>query len=66
VEGLFDIVLRTEIDQDGHWFRTQSNGNDTVKSPEEMFPDRIPNDLALVDKAIREYYGMAEKETEEK
>lgn len=66
VEGLFDIVLRTEITQEGYFFRTQSNGNDTVKSPEEMFPERIPNDLALVDRTIREYYGFAEKkETEE-
>lgn len=66
VEGLFDIVLRTEITQEGYFFRTQSNGNDTVKSPEEMFPERIPNDLALVDRSIREYYGIAEKyETEE-
>lgn len=64
VEGLFDIVLRTEIDQEGHWFRTQSNGNDTVKSPEEMFPDKVPNDLALVDRAIREYYGMTENKEE--
>ena len=58
VEGCFDIVLRTEIDAEGHWFRTQSTGYDTTKSPEEMFPDRIPNDLALVDRTIREYYGM--------
>lgn len=58
VEGLFDIVLRTEITQEGYFFRTQSNGNDTVKSPEEMFPEIIPNDLALVDRTIREYYGM--------
>lgn len=70
VEGCFDIVLRTEIDTEGHWFRTQSNGYDTTKSPEEMFPDKIPNDLALVDKTIREYYGMEAitktKKTEEK
>ena len=58
VEGLFDIVLRTEIDSEGHWFRTQSNGYDTVKSPYEMFPEKIPNDLAVVDAAIREYYGF--------
>jgi len=58
VEGLFDIVLRTEIDSEGHWLRTQSNGQDTVKSPEDMFPIRIPNDLALVDRMIRDYYGM--------
>ena len=58
VEGLFDIVLRTEISQDGHFFRTQSNGSDTVKSPEDMFPEKIPNDLALVDSVIREYYNL--------
>jgi hypothetical protein len=58
VEGLFDIVLRTEIDSEGHWFRTQSDGYDTVKSPYEMFPERIPNDLAVVDTATREYYGF--------
>jgi hypothetical protein len=58
VEGLFDIVLRTEIDSEGHWFRTQSNGYDTVKSPYEMFLEKIPNDLAVVDAAIREYYGF--------
>lgn len=58
VEGLFDIVLRTQVDPDGHWFITQSNGYDTVKSPEEMFEQKIPNDLEIVDKTIREYYGM--------
>ena len=59
VEGLFDIVLRTQVDADGHWFLTQSNGQDTVKTPEGMFADvKIPNDLAAVDKSIRAYYGM--------
>ena len=61
VEGLFDIVLRTAVDPEGHWFLTQTNGYDTVKTPEDMFPQsRIPNDLAAVDKAIRDYYGMEE------
>lgn len=59
VEGLFDIVIRASTDPDGHWFLTQSNGQDTVKTPEEMFKDaKIPNDLAMVDKTIREYYGI--------
>ena len=65
VEGLFDIVLRTEITPDGHFFRTQSNGGDTVKSPEEMFDLKIPNDLEMVDKTIREYYGMIKTEKTE-
>ena len=62
VEGCFDIVLMTERNQDGWWFRTHSAGNDPVKTPMEMFDDDlIPNDLAIVDKAVREYYGMEEK-----
>jgi hypothetical protein len=61
VEGLFDIVLRTAVTPEGHVFLTQSTGSDTVKTPEEMFPEnQIPNDLAVVDKAIRTYYGMEE------
>ena len=58
VEGLFDIVLRTQVDPEGHWFLTQTNGQDTVKSPEEMFDQKISNDLAMVDEVIRKYYGM--------
>lgn len=59
VEGCFDIVLMTERNQDGWWFRTQTSGSDPVKTPMEMFADElIPNDLAIVDKAVREYYGM--------
>jgi len=61
VEGCFDIVLMTERNQDGWWFRTHSAGNDPVKTPIDMFKDDlIPNDLALVEKAIREYYGTGE------
>ena len=58
LEGCFDIVLHARTDGQEHWFSTQSDGTDTAKSPEEMFEARIPNDLAFVDKTIREYYGM--------
>ena len=66
VEGLFDIVLRTSVEADGHWFLTQSNGYDTVKSPEDMFPEKVPNDLSIVDKTIREYYGLEPGNKKEK
>ena len=60
VEGCFDIVLMTEHNGDGWWFRTHTGGNDPVKTPEDMFEDDlIPNDLALVDRTVREYYGLA-------
>ena len=59
VEGCFDIVLMTERNQDGWWLRTSSTGNDPVKAPIDMFKDElIPNDLAIVDSTIREYYGL--------
>ena len=58
LEGCFDIVLHARTDGQEHWFNTQSDGTDTAKSPEEMFEPKIPNDLAFVDKTIREYYGM--------
>ena len=63
VEGLFDIVLRTQIENGEHFFLTQSDGFDTVKSPEEMFEKKIPNDLAEVDRLIREYYGLDDEPT---
>jgi hypothetical protein len=54
VEGCFDIVLYCQ----DHKFFTQSNGQSTAKSPEDLFELEIPNDLKFVDSKIREYYGM--------
>lgn len=56
VEGCFDIVIYCQ----DHKFFTQSNGQSTAKTPEDMFPLEIPNDLKLVDDAIRDYYGLKE------
>lgn len=61
VEGCFDIVLYC---QDQKFF-TQSNGQSVAKTPEGMFELEIPNDLKLVDTAIREYYGMTKNEGRE-
>lgn len=54
VEGCFDIVLYCQ----DHKFFTQANGMSSAKTPEDMFPLEIPNDLKAVDRTIREYYGM--------
>lgn len=64
LEGLFTIVLLAETDGKEHWFTTQSDGFTTAKSPMEMFPVKIENDLKNIDYIIREYYGL--KESEEK
>lgn len=61
IEGLFDVVIYCA----DHKFYTQANEISTAKTPEEMFSDlEIPNDLALVDKAIRDYWNLNEEEAE--
>lgn len=59
IEGLLTIVMRTKVINGQYLFSTQNNGSDTVKTPIDMFSDEhIPNDLAAVDSAITEYYGL--------
>lgn len=59
IEGMFTTVLRTKVEGGRYLFATQTNGNDTVKSPLGLFEDTtISNDLAAVDKAICDYYGI--------
>ncbi len=59
LEGLFSVVLLAGTDGTDYWFETQNDGHTTVKSPMGMFEDkRIPNDLAAVDAAIREYWRL--------
>ena len=58
VEGLFAIVLYCTTDGISHNFITQSDGRTTAKSPMEMFPQVIDNDLKFVDDEIRKYYEL--------
>lgn len=66
VEGLFSIVLYCLADDEGHKFITQSDGKSTAKSPMDMFPPIIDNDLKFVDQTIREYYELNAKKQEDK
>lgn len=60
LEGLFSVVLMAETDGERYWFRTKTNGSDTVKSPMGMFEDtQIDNDLKIVDQAIRDYWELS-------
>lgn len=62
-EGLFTIVMRAGVDEGKNYFSTKNSGADTVKTPADMFEDeRIPNDLAVVDSAIVDYYGITQTE----
>lgn len=59
LEGRFTIVLKTVVQDKRYLFATQNNGQDTVKAPMGMFESAlIDNDLAMVDKTIREYYNI--------
>lgn len=60
LEGLFTVVLMAQpkVDPNGnieYGFITKNDGNTTVKSPEGMFDDFIPNDLEFVRKKILEF-----------
>lgn len=68
VEGLYTTVLRATNESGKFQFQTATMGNDIVKAPIGMFEDTyIDNDLAIVDKAICEYYEInTEKKDEEK
>lgn len=61
VEGLVTIVLRTQVINGQYVFSTKNNGQDTTKSPLELFADEhIPNDLKAVDDAIVGYYDLTQ------
>ena len=65
LEGLFAIVLMCHTDGKKHVFITQSDGLTTAKSPMDMFPSEIDNDLKAVDTAIREYYNLKGNEQDD-
>ena len=61
LEGLFSIVLFGKIkkNKDGeirHVFETRNNGENTCKTPKDMFSEfEVANDLAVVRQAILDY-----------
>lgn len=61
LEGMFTIVLKTNVTDGQYSFLTQNSGHDTVKSPIGLFPSyAIDNDLNYVDEKIRNYYELGE------
>ena len=57
-EGLFTIVIGAEKDSDGNYFTATNNGRNTLKAPEGLFDEREPNDIAVIDKKIVEFYNI--------
>jgi hypothetical protein len=64
LEGISAIVLFAELhaeaDKRIYYLATQSNGYTTAKSPYNMFPGKISNDLSIISRRIDEYYSDVE------
>lgn len=59
IEGLFTICLRSFKDDNGFFFKTQTDGFDVSKTPFGMFKNTsVPNDLKKIDEIIREFYEI--------
>lgn len=66
LEGMFTIVLKTNVSDGQYAFLTQNSGKDTVKSPIGLFDSyAIDNDLKYVDDKVRNYYELGEFLTDE-
>lgn len=57
IEGMVTIVLHALIIDGHHKFLTNHEANYLAKSPMDMFPKLIDNDLALVKKYVTDYYN---------
>jgi hypothetical protein len=60
LEGLFTVVLMAYSYKDSensmkYVFVTNSNGTNTCKSPEGMFPMTVPNDLKAILEKFNQY-----------
>lgn len=62
-EGMVSVVLKSIVSDGKYMFATQTDGNDTCKSPIGLFDTKyIDNDTKYVDSAIRCYYGFVDAE----
>lgn len=57
IEGMYSMVLQTELTDGNYSFITQGDARHIAKSPMGMFENRnIPNDLAFVKQKMTNYY----------
>lgn len=58
IEGACPIVIQSTIKDGRHVFVTKGDGFNAAKSPIDMLPDVMDNDLKQVDAAIRGYWEL--------
>lgn len=60
IEGMYAIVLQTQLANGSYSFITQGDARHIAKSPMGMFETKeIPNDLNFVKQKMHEYFGEA-------
>jgi len=58
IEGMYAMVLQTELTDGNYHFITQGDARHIAKSPMGLFSTRnIPNDLAFVKEEMKKYYN---------
>lgn len=66
-EGIVTICLRCMSKDGKHYFKATTGSDDITKAPEDLFEEEeFENNLKFVDSKIREFYGIENKEAEEK
>lgn len=66
IEGHFSYVFHTVVSDGSYRFLTNNDGLHMAKTPLEMFPNMIPNDMQLIADTIREYeYGELNEPSED-
>lgn len=66
IEALFNEVIYAKNDNGKYIFIVHNDGSNTAKTPMRMFDeDEIENDLKIVDRKVREYYGIQTNKKEE-
>lgn len=63
LEGRFTYVFHSIITDSGYFFLTNNDGIHMAKSPMDMFPMKIENDLLMIVEMINEYENTDEEET---
>lgn len=59
IEGACPVVIDCRVVDGRHVFVTVNDGTNLAKAPVDSLPDVMDNDLAEVDRLLRDYWGLA-------
>lgn len=59
IEGACPVVIDCRVVDGRHVFVTENDGTNLAKAPIDCLPPTMDNDLAEVDRLLRDYWGLA-------